>query len=79
MNDLFKRYGNASRANVSLPEPLKNAAYAMQMLNQFSAGLNGGNPEMIAKMLMRTGRMSKAQYQQLDAMVSQLQNVLTKK
>ena len=54
-----------------LPGPLGNIAQILQQFQQFRAAFKG-NPKQQVEMLRKSGQMSDAQYQQLEAMAKQI-------
>lgn len=54
-----------------LPGPLGNMAQILQQFQQFRASFKG-NPKQQVEMLRKSGQMSDAQYQQLEAMAKQI-------
>lgn len=53
------------------PGPLGNIAQILQQFQQFRAAFKG-NPKQQVEMLRKSGQMSDAQYQQLEAMAKQI-------
>lgn len=53
------------------PGPLGNMAQILQQFQQFRASFNG-DPKQQVEMLRKSGQMSDAQYQQLEAMAKQI-------
>lgn len=54
-----------------LPGPLGNMAQILQQFQQFRASFKG-DPKQQVEMLRKSGQMSDAQYQQLEAMAKQI-------
>lgn len=54
-----------------LPGPLGNIAQILQQFQQFRASFKG-DPKQQVEMLRKSGKMSDAQYQQLEAMAKQI-------
>lgn len=54
-----------------LPGPLGNIAQILQQFQQFRAAFKG-DPKQQVEMLRKSGQMSDAQYQQLEAMAKQI-------
>lgn len=54
-----------------LPGPLGNMAQILQQFQQFRASFKG-DPKQQVEMLRKSGKMSDAQYQQLEAMAKQI-------
>mgnify|MGYP004698495775 FL=1 len=54
-----------------LPGPLGNMAQILQQFQQFRASFKG-NPKQQVEILRKSGQMSDAQYQQLEAMAKQI-------
>lgn len=54
-----------------LPGPLGNMAQILQQFQQFRAAFKG-DPKQQVEMLRKSGQMSDAQYQQLEAMAKQI-------
>lgn len=54
-----------------LPVPLGNMAQILQQFQQFRAFFKG-DPKQQVEMLRKSGKMSDAQYQQLEAMAKQI-------
>ena len=54
-----------------LPGPLGNMARILQQFQQFRAAFKG-DPKQQVEMLRKSGQMSDAQYQQLEAMAKQI-------
>lgn len=48
----------------------------LQQFQQFKAQLGNGDPQAMVQELLRTGKMSQQQYQQLSEMARQLQGFL---
>lgn len=53
------------------PGPLGNIAQVLQQFQQFWAAFKG-DPKQQVEMLRKSGQMSDAQYQQLEAMAKQI-------
>lgn len=53
------------------PGPLGNMAQILQQFQQFRAAFKG-DPKQQVEMLRKSGQMSDAQYQQLEAMAKQI-------
>lgn len=53
------------------PGPLGNIAQVLQQFQQFRAAFKG-DPKQQVEMLRKSGQMSDAQYQQLEAMAKQI-------
>lgn len=53
------------------PGPLGNIAQILQQFQQFRAAFKG-DPKQQVEMLRKSGQMSDAQYQQLEAMAKQI-------
>ena len=53
------------------PGPLGNMAQILQQFQQFRVSFKG-NPKQQVEMLRKSGQMSDAQYQQLEAMAKQI-------
>lgn len=53
------------------PGPLGNMAQILQQFQQFRASFKG-DPKQQVEMLRKSGKMSDAQYQQLEAMAKQI-------
>lgn len=53
------------------PGPLGNMAKILQQFQQFRASFKG-DPKQQVEMLRKSGQMSDAQYQQLEAMAKQI-------
>lgn len=58
-------------ATSGLPGPLGNMAQILQQFQQFRAAFKG-DPKQQVEMLRKSGQMSDAQYQQLEAMAKQI-------
>ena len=54
-----------------MPGPLGNIAQVLQQFQQFRAAFKG-DPKQQVEMLRKSGQMSDAQYQQLEAMAKQI-------
>lgn len=54
-----------------MPGPLGNIAQILQQFQQFRAAFKG-DPKQQVEMLRKSGQMSDAQYQQLEAMAKQI-------
>lgn len=54
-----------------LPGPLGNMAQILQQFQQFRTSFKG-DPKQQVEMLRKSGKMSDAQYQQLEAMAKQI-------
>ena len=54
-----------------MPGPLGNMAQVIQQFQQFRASFKG-DPKQQVEMLRKSGQMSDAQYQQLEAMAKQI-------
>lgn len=54
-----------------MPGPLGNIAQILQQFQQFRAVFKG-DPKQQVEMLRKSGQMSDAQYQQLEAMAKQI-------
>lgn len=54
-----------------MPGPLGNMAQILQQFQQFRAAFKG-DPKQQVEMLRKSGQMSDAQYQQLEAMAKQI-------
>lgn len=64
--------------NNPLFNQLNNPMNLIQQLNSFKQSLNGGNPEMIVKNMLQSGRISQEQFDNASRMASQLQQMLKK-
>lgn len=58
-------------APFGFPGPLGNMAQILQQFQQFRASFKG-DPKQQVEMLRKSGQMSDAQYQQLEAMAKQI-------
>ena len=70
MNPLFNLLGGNSP--MPLPGELGNIQNLMQQFNQFKSTFQG-NPQQQVQGLLNSGRMSQAQFNQLQKMAQQLQ------
>ncbi len=70
MNPLFNLLGGNSVTQ--LPGMLGNMQNLMNQFNQFKANFQG-NPEQQVQALLNSGRMSQAQFNQLQKMAKQMQ------
>lgn len=68
-NPLMQFMGGGSPS--VLPGPLGNMAQILQQFQQFRASFKG-DPKQQVEMLRKSGQMSDAQYQQLEAMAKQI-------
>nr|DAH43743.1 MAG TPA: hypothetical protein [Caudoviricetes sp.] len=68
-NPLMQFMGGGSPS--VLPGPLGNMALILQQFQQFRASFKG-DPKQQVEMLRKSGQMSDAQYQQLEAMAKQI-------
>lgn len=71
-NPLFNALGGSAP---NLPGPLGNMQVMMQSFNQF-AGAFKGDPRQKVQELLNSGRMSQAQYNQLQNMAKQFQQMM---
>lgn len=67
-NPLMQFMGNNMGAS---PNPLGNITQILQQFQQFRASFKG-DPKQQVEMLRKSGQMSDAQYQQLEAMAKQI-------
>ena len=68
-NPLMQFMGGGSPSG--FPGPLGNMAQILQQFQQFQASFKG-DPKQQVEMLRKSGQMSDAQYQQLEAMAKQI-------
>ena len=73
MNPLFTLLGGNSVP--PLPAPLGNMQNLLNQFNQFKSNFQG-NPEQQVQALLNSGRMSQAQFNQLQKMAKQMQGYL---
>ena len=71
MNPLFSLLGG--NTTPSLPNGLGNLQNLIQQFNQFKSTFQG-NPQQQVQGLLNSGRMSQAQFNQLQKMAQQLQS-----
>lgn len=71
MNPLFNLLGGNS--SLPLPNGLGNLQNLMQQFNQFKSTFQG-NPQQQVQGLLNSGRMTQAQFNQLQKMAQQLQS-----
>ena len=63
------------RTQAPSPKP-NNPMQMIQQFNQFKQQMQGRNPKAMVEDMLRTGRLSQAQFEQLKQQASQLQNIL---
>lgn len=68
-NPLMRFLGGTSSS--SMPGPMVNLMQILQQFQQFRASFKG-DPKQQVEMLRKSGQMSDAQYQQLEAMAKQI-------
>lgn len=68
-NPLMQFLGGTSGS--SMPGPMGNVMQLLQQFQQFRASFKG-DPKQQVEMLRKSGKMSDAQYQQLEAMAKQI-------
>lgn len=68
-NPLIRFLGGTSGS--SMPGPMGNLMQILQQFQQFRASFKG-DPKQQVEMLRKSGQMSDAQYQQLEAMAKQI-------
>lgn len=71
-NPLFNALGGNQ---INLPGPFGNLQQLSAQFNQFRNGFRGDARQQVQE-LLNSGRMSQQQFNQLQQMASQLQNVL---
>lgn len=63
------------RTQAPSPQP-NNPMQMIQQFNQFKQQMMGRNPKAMVEEMLRTGRLSQAQFEQLKQQASQLQQFL---
>lgn len=71
-NPLFQAMGGGMP---NLPGPLSNIGVMMQSFNQFRNAFTG-DPKQKVQELLNSGRMSQEQFNQLQQMAKQFQNMM---
>lgn len=56
--------------------PQSNIAGLIQQFDQFKRSMSGKDPQAMVQDLLKTGKMSKQQFDQLSMMATQLQGLL---
>ena len=72
-NPLFNALGGMQ----NMPGPLSNIGMMMQSFNQFASAFTG-DPKQKVQELLNSGRMSQAQFNQLQQMAQQFRNMMPK-